>query len=275
MAENYSVTVQLTKKKLKKRLNCDLVEYKPSMNVLSMGRFMRNHKMESIYYGRVSGDNVQIFYHNAKKKDGGMTGFFGKITEKDDVCELTGKFRKPLYAYISAVILILLNPTLFGISIFLMIPFFVLSSIVIVRNIPKFRKNAQESFARYTNWMEPIVESGDAIAVFDGQDIVLDKVREESEKIMRENIKAHKRTAWSSAVTATSGMTGYILLLLIGNSMIGTKVRDFAQLMKVTQYRGHMMMGIMCVNAGVNNMKTNLTGAVRVDEILEGEKQHG
>ncbi|MBP5267895.1 MAG: hypothetical protein J6Z29_04910, partial [Ruminococcus sp.] len=32
----------------------------------------------------------------------------GKITEKDDVCELTGKFRKPLYAYISAVILILL-----------------------------------------------------------------------------------------------------------------------------------------------------------------------
>ena len=176
---------------------------------------------------------------------------------------------------LSSVILILLNPTLFGISIFLMIPFFILSSIVIVKNIPKFRKNAQESFARYTNWMEPIVESGDAIAVFNGQDIVLDKVREESEKIMRENVKAHKRTAWSSAVTATSGMTGYILLLLIGNSMIGTKVRDFAQLMKITQYRGHMMMGIMCVNAGVNNMKTNLTGAVRVDEILEGEKQHG
>ena len=108
MAENYSVTVQLTKKKLKKRLNSDLVEYKPSMNVLSMGRFMRKHKMESIYYGRVSGDNVQIFYHKAKKKDGGMTGFFGKITEKDDVCELTGKFRKPLYACISAVVLILL-----------------------------------------------------------------------------------------------------------------------------------------------------------------------
>lgn len=171
---------------------------------------------------------------------------------------------------LSSVILILLNPTLFGISIFLMIPFFILNSIVIVKNIPKFRKNAQESFARYTNWMGPIVESGDAIAVFGGQDIVLEKVREESEKIMRENVKAHKRTAWSSAVTATSGMTGYILLLLIGNSMIGTKVRDIAELMKITQYRGHMMMGIMCVNAGINNMKTNLTGAVRVDEILEG-----
>lgn len=168
----------------------------------------------------------------------------------------------------SSMILIMLNPTLFGVSIFLMIPFFILSGIVIVRNIPKFRKNAQESFARYTNWTAPIVEAGDAITVFDGQDIVLDKVREESERIMRENVKAHRRTALSSAVTATSGMTGYILLLLIGNSMIGTKIKDFAELMKITQYRGHMMMGVMCVNSGINNMKTNLTGAVRVDEIL-------
>lgn len=168
----------------------------------------------------------------------------------------------------SSMILIMLNPTLFGVSIFLIIPFFILSGIVIVRNIPKFRKNAQESFARYTNWTAPIVEAGDAITVFDGQDIVLDKVREESERIMRENVKAHRRTALSSAVTATSGMTGYILLLLIGNSMIGTKIKDFAELMKITQYRGHMMMGVMCVNSGINNMKTNLTGAVRVDEIL-------
>lgn len=168
----------------------------------------------------------------------------------------------------SSMILIMLNPTLFGVSIFLMIPFFILSGIVIVRNIPKFRKNAQESFARYTNWTAPIVEAGDAITVFDGQDIVLDKVREESERIMRENVKAHRRTALSSAVTATSGMTGYILLLLIGNSMIGTKIKDFAELMKITQYRGHMMMGVMCVNSGINNLKTNLTGAVRVDEIL-------
>lgn len=168
----------------------------------------------------------------------------------------------------SSMILIMLNPTLFGVSIFLMIPFFILSGIVIVRNIPKFRKNAQESFARYTNWTAPIVEAGDAITVFDGQDIVLDKVREESERIMRENVKAHRRTALSSAVTATSGMTGYILLLLIGNSMIGTKIKDFAELMKITQYRGHMMMGVMCVNSGINNMKTNLTGVVRVDEIL-------
>ena len=172
---------------------------------------------------------------------------------------------------LSSVILIMLNPTLFGVSLFLMIPFFILSSIVIVRNIPKFRKNAQESFARYTNWMEPILEAGDAIAVFDGQDIVLDKVREESEKIMRENVKAHRRTAWSSAVSATSGMTGYILLLLIGNSMIGTKIKDFAGLIKITQYRGRMMMGVMCVNSGINNMKSNLMGVVRVDEILKTE----
>jgi hypothetical protein len=109
MAENYSITTGLNKKKLKKRLNCDLVEYKPSMNVLSMGRFMKKHRTESLYYGRVDGNNVRIFYHKAKKRDGGNVGFFGKIIEKDDGCELKGKFRKPLYAYISAAVLIVLS----------------------------------------------------------------------------------------------------------------------------------------------------------------------
>ena len=108
MAENYSVTVKMNKKKLKKCLNRDLVEYKPSMNVLSMSKFMKKHKTERIYYGRVRGDNVQIFFHKAKKLDGGMTGFFGKITENGEECELTGKFRKPLYAYISAAVLIII-----------------------------------------------------------------------------------------------------------------------------------------------------------------------
>ena len=169
---------------------------------------------------------------------------------------------------LSSAILIIMNPELFGINILIMVPLFILSGIVIVRNIPKYRKKSQESFASYTNWIEPITEAGDSIAIFDGSSMVMDKVRKESEKIMRENMKAHRQTAWSSAVNVISGNLGYVLLLLIGNSMIGNRIKDFAELVKITQYRGRMMMGIMCVNSSINNMKTNLAGVVRVDEIL-------
>ena len=149
-----------------------------------------------------------------------------------------------------------------------MIPFFILSSVVIIRKIPYYRRKAQESQPEYTNWMEPIVEAGDAITIFDGEEMVLRKVEEKSLNIMRQNVKANKLTSWSSMVTITSGNLGYILLLLIGNSMIGNGVKDFAQLTKITQYRGQMMMGVMCVNACINNMKTNLSGAERVEEII-------
>ena len=176
---------------------------------------------------------------------------------------------------LSSVILIILNPKLFSVAVLVMIPFFILSSVVIIRKIPYYRKRAQESHAGYTNWMEPIVEAGDAITIFDGEEIVMRKVEEESQAIMRQNVKAHKLTAWSSLVNIISGNLGYILLLLMGNSMIGSGVKDFAELTKITQYRGQMMMGVMCVNSCMNNMKTNLSGAERVDEVLNADSARG
>ncbi len=176
---------------------------------------------------------------------------------------------------LSSVILIILNPKLFSVAVLVMIPFFILSSVVIIRKIPYYRKRAQESHAGYTNWMEPIVEAGDAITIFDGEEIVMRKVEEESLAIMRQNVKAHKLTAWSSLVNIISGNLGYILLLLMGNSMIGSGVKDFAELTKITQYRGQMMMGVMCVNSCMNNMKTNLSGAERVDEVLNADSARG
>ena len=107
MPEKYSLDTALNKKKLKKRLQGDMVEYKSSMNVLSLSKFMKKYRTESVYYGRVSGDEVQLFYHRAKKRDGGSTGFYGKMTETEKGCLLEGKFRKPLYAYISAAVLVL------------------------------------------------------------------------------------------------------------------------------------------------------------------------
>lgn len=106
--EKYTVTTSLGKKKLIKRLRGDLVEYKPSMNMLSTSKFMRQHRDKSVYYGRCSGDRVQIFYHRARHRDGGSTGFFGRIEETDCGCRLTGTFRKPVYAYVSAALLVLL-----------------------------------------------------------------------------------------------------------------------------------------------------------------------
>ncbi len=109
MPEKYTIKTDLDKKKLLKKLRGSMVEYRPSMNILSTGRFMRAHRTESVYYGRIEGDKVMMFYHKAGKRDGGSTGFFGKITENGDGCTLSGSFRKPTYAYVTVGVYILLT----------------------------------------------------------------------------------------------------------------------------------------------------------------------
>ena len=96
--EKFVLESTMSRKQVINRLEKKMVKYTPSMNVLSTGRFMREHKEESIYYGECSGSKVKLFYHRAKKRDGGTTGFFGTITETETGCTITGHFRKPLYA---------------------------------------------------------------------------------------------------------------------------------------------------------------------------------
>ena len=169
---------------------------------------------------------------------------------------------------LSATVLFMLNRTMLAVSLLVTLPFFFLSSVVAIRKVPVFKKNSREHYAKYTNWMEPVVNASESIRIFDGEELVMAKAEEESLKIMKNNMKAHKRTALATGINTFSGMTGYLLLLFLGNSMIGSELDDFARMMKITQYRGEMMKSVMMINSCVGRMKGNLPSAERVEEVL-------
>ena len=169
---------------------------------------------------------------------------------------------------LSAAVLFMLNRTMLAVSLLVTLPFFFLSSVVAIRKVPVFKKNSREHYAKYTNWMEPVVNASESIRIFDGEELVMAKAEEESLKIMKNSMKAHKRTALATGINTFSGMTGYLLLLFLGNSMIGSELDDFARMMKITQYRGEMMKSVMMINNCVGRMKGNLPAAERVEEVL-------
>ena len=169
---------------------------------------------------------------------------------------------------LSAAVLFMLNRTMLAASLLVTLPFFFLSSVVAIRKVPVFKKNSREHYAKYTNWMEPVVNASESIRIFDGEELVMAKAEEESLKIMKNNMKAHKRTALATGINTFSGMTGYLLLLFLGNSMIGSELDDFARMMKITQYRGEMMKSVMMINSCVGRMKGNQPAAERVEEVL-------
>lgn len=105
--KRFEIKSKLPPKKLLGKIKGGTVEYTPSINILSVSRFMRMHKTESVYYGVCTKEKIQLFYHLAKKRDGGSTGFYGRVEEDGKGSKLVGYFRKPVYAYVvSAVFLI-------------------------------------------------------------------------------------------------------------------------------------------------------------------------
>ena len=169
---------------------------------------------------------------------------------------------------LSAVVLFIINRTMLFVALIITLPFFFLSSIVIIKKIPVFKKRSREHYARFTNWMEPVVNSSETIRIFDGEELVKAKVEEESLEILKNNMKVHKRMSLATGVNSFSGMLGYLLLLFIGNSMMDSEIEDFARMLKITQYRGEMMKSVMMVNNCIGRMKTNLPGVERVEEVL-------
>ena len=170
---------------------------------------------------------------------------------------------------LSSIVLAFLNLPLLAVSIAITVPFMLLSCIVVVRKIPRFKKRAQEKFGESTNWAEPILRAHQAISIFDGKELVMKKVEDTSLSMLQENMKAHRAMARSNFLNTLSGGSGYILLLVLGGTMMGESIDSLATLMKITQYRAGVMQSVFVINRSVNNMKNNRAGAERALEVLD------
>ncbi len=107
--KKYEFETTLPPKRFARKLDGELTEFRPTLNILSTGKFMKSHKMESLYYGRREGERFQVYYHRFKKRDGGETGFFGTYERSQHGTLVRGKFRKPVMTYIFGIIWTLLT----------------------------------------------------------------------------------------------------------------------------------------------------------------------
>ncbi len=105
----YEFETTLSPKRVARKLDGELTEFRPSLNIMSTGKFMKTHKFESVYYGRREGEKFQVYYHKFKKRDGGETGFFGTYEKSEHGTLIKGKLRKPVMTYVFGIIWTLLT----------------------------------------------------------------------------------------------------------------------------------------------------------------------
>lgn len=107
--KKYEFETTLPPKRVARKLDAELTEFRPTLNILATGRFMKAHKLQSLYYGRREGERFQVYYHRFKKRDGGETGFFGTYEKTEHGTLIKGKLRKPVMTYVFGAIWTLLT----------------------------------------------------------------------------------------------------------------------------------------------------------------------
>ena len=83
----YEVETSLSPKRVLRKLDGDLIEHRPTINILSQSKFMKNHRDDTIFYG----------YRTDAES-------YGKVEKTPNGSRIYGKFRKPIYAYVVGVI---------------------------------------------------------------------------------------------------------------------------------------------------------------------------
>ena len=88
-------------KRIARRLDGEMIQKRPSANVMANSRFIKQYKTQSVFYGCRSGeDRFSVFYHEAGRRDAGSLGFYGRLQKNGKGTRISGHFRKPLSAYI-------------------------------------------------------------------------------------------------------------------------------------------------------------------------------
>lgn len=177
---------------------------------------------------------------------------------------------------ISSVIMILMDFEMYVIAMVAVYVSLALNILLISRKIMEHKETAQKKLVRYTHWIENGVKNQDMLSVFEGEEFTRKKIEEESLEILNANMKAHNRLALCNMTFSLAGMIGYLMVLLWGNGIMNDEDADFSTIMKVTQLRAGTVMSVNVIYNSINNMKGNLVGVRRVNEILiMGEKNAG
>ena len=103
---SYEFETTLTPKRVARKLDGEIVEHRPTVNIMSQGKFMKRYRNESVYYGRRSSrtDFSDISSQAKKSATAVLPDFTEGSRKTPGGSKISGKFRKPLYTYVFAVL---------------------------------------------------------------------------------------------------------------------------------------------------------------------------
>lgn len=172
---------------------------------------------------------------------------------------------------VTAGILIVMNSTILVLVIVLIIPQLLISYLYIAKPMTALAMKSQEASAKNTTDMNALVTCAETALMYNAQDFLMGRFEESSLNLRKVNMTIKRRSAVGGSLLPMMGMGGYLIILLVGGSLIAAGNMTFAELLGVFQYRAGLLAGSMMLTSSFISIQTALAGVRRVNEIMNIE----
>lgn len=167
---------------------------------------------------------------------------------------------------ISTLMLCRINKTLMLVTLLFLIPHVIVNRKLVYKNISKLMEQSQECTAGNLNCFSALITCADTVILYDAREFVMEAYEKSSLEIIEANLQMHRKKAISNLVVPLFGISGYIILLLLGLEMIRKNILTFGVLTAVLQYRGAVLKATMLYINSMIEIRTNTVGLKRMEE---------
>ncbi|MGF7144990.1 ABC-type multidrug transport system fused ATPase/permease subunit [Anaerotaenia torta] len=170
---------------------------------------------------------------------------------------------------VSSAILVVMNPSIYGLVLLFLIPHMLISRYLIAKPMTKLSLEAQQAAADNTTDMAALITCADTAILYDARGFLTGHFEESSLRLRRANMRMRRRNALGSGIQPLMGLGGYLVILLLGSIWIADGRMNFSDLTAAFQYRGGLLVGGMMLMNSLINMKAALAGVKRINETME------
>lgn len=166
---------------------------------------------------------------------------------------------------LSSLLLFQSSVLLFAATWIFVLPHLFINYKVVLKHMSGLKEESQRALAESTSAIKPLITEADAIVLYDAGDLLMNTCEESSRKLMKINLHIHMRNAFGSTVLWLLGISGYLVIMILGYDHIYNGGMSFAELVYLFQVRGAVLVAMMMLTTCVSNIKANSVCAQRIN----------
>ena len=170
---------------------------------------------------------------------------------------------------VSAIILWLINPAVFGWVIAFTAPHIAVSQLLVARAMPGLSKKSLEATAVNTEALAAFITCSDIAALYDGHGYLMKKFELSSKELLKANMRIRARNALNAGIGGPLfGLGGYLTLLLVCSGWIADGHITFGGLTAAFTYRGGVLAGALMLVNCIASIQSSMAGIRRMNDVL-------